>query len=118
MDMAFPWIKSQSPTNGSHSTELEGLRDVESTPLLDASLRIEEDSIPTARENCLLNYNGSNHDNSDGHIKRSIRNLSQSFRQLSRRMSDVVAEHTGSIGYLGSYAIAVSTMTSSFSLTF
>lgn len=37
-----------------------------------------------------------------------LKRMSESFRRLSLHVSNAVAEHTGSIGYMGSYAIAVS----------
>lgn len=62
-------------------------------------------------ENC---YKDSNCDkNKDGNGKElSFRQrLTRVVRKYSRLISDVVAEHTGSIGYLGSFAIACNSLT-------
>ncbi|KAL7579867.1 hypothetical protein ACA910_004878 [Epithemia clementina (nom. ined.)] len=95
---------------------------VESTPLIVTSA-FEEENPTVTKE--LTTYVVSHHeDNKNNSEKQNYSNgsthtqnrsrlwiISQSFRQLSMRITDAVLEHTGSIGYLGSYAIAVNSLT-------
>uniref|UniRef100_A0A7S2YPZ0 Amino acid transporter transmembrane domain-containing protein n=1 Tax=Entomoneis paludosa TaxID=265537 RepID=A0A7S2YPZ0_9STRA len=53
----------------------------------------------------------SSRDDGDGDFNASIRSITQSIRKIASQISMVVEEHTGSIGYLGSFAIAVNSLT-------
>ena len=84
----------------------ETLQVAESTPLLESS---SNESIEFSKVSSTSFDSWNSAHDREALDSSSLGKLSQSLRRFSTQISIAVAEHTGSIGYLGSYAIAVST---------
>mmetsp|Transcript_9674 Transcript_9674/g.20875 ORF Transcript_9674/g.20875 Transcript_9674/m.20875 type:complete len:622 (-) Transcript_9674:1504-3369(-) len=85
----------------------------EETPLVSSqtvSFEKDQQEVP-ASNSVRFAQNGEDVYGQGGVFSDSIRSISERISEFARQLSEAVEEHTGSIGYLGSFAIAVNSLT-------